>query len=312
VIAFLRGRTSGSVIADTYQHYRFRLFVPSGYRPDRPAPLVVMLHGCTQDADDFAAGTGIDIVAAHATCLVLYPEQAPGANRRRCWNWFRPTNQMRGIGEPAAMISLIDHVAAQYAVDPERVYVAGLSAGACLAVTLGILYPERFAAVGVCAGMPYGAAQTPLGAMAAMQNGGSARSAAAAGLAALARERLPLPLIVFHGTADDVVHLDNSLQLTRQWAQIHSLTGTRAATLMPSEVRRHTPYRRRAYREELYRNTNNVVLIRRYIVEGMGHCWPGGTPEGSYTDSAGPPASRFMLRFFLGWRNPGERHGMEA
>lgn len=262
-----------------------------------------MLHGCSQDADDFAAGTAMDQLAAAHRCLVLYPEQPTSANQRRCWNWFRPASQVRGLGEAAELVALVEQIAQRYPVDPARVCVAGISAGACMAVNLGIVYPERFAAVGVCAGVPYGAARGPLGALAAMQGAPSPRSVLATGAATLAHNRRALPLIVFHGTADAVVTPENSAQLVRQWAEIHQLVAqgslARGATFQPAEARRYAPHGRRPYREESYRDQAGVELIRRYLVEGMGHSWPGGTAAGTYTDLAGPPASHLMLKFFL-------------
>jgi poly(hydroxyalkanoate) depolymerase family esterase len=262
-----------------------------------------MLHGCSQDADDFAAGTAMDLLAAAHRCLVLYPEQPTSANQRRCWNWFRPASQMRGLGEAAELVALVEQIAQSYPVDPARICVAGISAGACMAVNLGVVYPERFAAVGVCAGMPYGAAHGPLGALVAMQGTPSPRSALATGAASLVRNRRVLPLIVFHGAADAVVAPENSAQLVRQWAEIHQLIPqgslVRGATFQPTDARRYTPRGRRPYREERYCDQAGVEWIRRYLVEGMGHSWPGGAAVGTYTDMAGPPASHLMLKFFL-------------
>lgn len=262
-----------------------------------------MLHGCTQDPDDFAAGTAMDQLAAAHGCLVLYPEQPASANRRRCWNWFQPSNQMRGLGEPAELVALIEQIAQRYAVDRARICVAGISAGACTAVSLGVLYPELFAAVGVCAGLPYGAARGAIGALAVMQGVRSPRSALATGAVTLARARRAQPLIVFHGTADAVVAPENSLHLVHQWAEIHQIAAAgslaRGVALLPSEVRQFKPRGQRPYREESYRDQGGNELIRRYLVEGMGHSWPGGAAAGSYTDLAGPPASHLMLKFFL-------------
>lgn len=298
-MATLRGRAAGSIARHTLRQRAYRLFVPVGHSPAIPTPLVVMLHGCRQNAEDFAAGTGMDAAATALGCIVLYPEQPERSNRERCWNWFQPGNQLRGMGEPAELAAMVEHVAQEYAVDRARVFVAGLSAGACMAVTLGVVYPDLFAAVGVCAGLPYGAARTTLGALAAMRAGATPRSVLAGGIASLRAERRPLPLIVFHGTADAVVVPESSTQLMRQWAEIHRLD-LPGGELVPAEARRRAIVDRRPYRLEIYRDGRGAEVMRRYLVEGMGHAWPGGTPDGTYTDVAGPPASRLMLEFFLG------------
>ncbi len=302
MIDTLRGQTAGTTHSDTYQQRRYRLFVPSRYRPHHPRPLVMMLHGCTQDPDDFAAGTGMDELAEEQGWFVLYPEQPASANPRRCWNWFRPENQVRGRGEPATLVALVDHLAQSYAIDREQIFVAGLSAGACMAVSLAVSYPERFAAVGVCAGVPYGAARSPFGALAAMRSGASPANLLAARMAAGLSPRPVLPLIVFQGTADEVVAPENSTQLIRQWADLHRLSvpGASAAGAgpLPTSARRVVPRRGHPFREELYRDRHGALVMCRYLVEGMGHSWPGGDPAGTYTDPAGPSASRLMVHFF--------------
>ena len=135
--------------------YAYRLFVPPG-RDDRPLPVVVMLHGCTQDALDFAAGTGMNELAAQRGCIVVYPEQLARANRMRCWNWFDPAQHRREGGEPAMIAALATHVVQKWGGDARRVYVAGLSAGGAMAALVGQLYPEVFAGIGVHSGLPAG------------------------------------------------------------------------------------------------------------------------------------------------------------
>jgi poly(hydroxyalkanoate) depolymerase family esterase len=299
----LRGKPSATVEYGSHQQRRYRLLIPPDDNSAQLRPLILMLHGCTQDPEDFAVGTAMDQLAVAHRCLVLYPEQPASANRRRCWNWFRPGNQMRGVGEPAELAALVERIAQVYAVDRARIYVAGISAGGCMAVSLGVLYPELFAAVGVCAGLPYGSARGALGALAVMQGVRSPRSALAAGAVTLGRARRAQPLVIFHGTADAVVAPENSVHLVSQWAEIHQLVApgllARGAALLPTEARRHSPRGQRPYREEIYRDQGGNELIRRYLVEGMGHSWPGGAAAGSYTDPAGPPASHLMLKFFL-------------
>jgi poly(hydroxyalkanoate) depolymerase family esterase len=264
----------------------------------------MMLHGCTQEIEVFAEGTAMSQAAEEHGCLVLYPEQPASANRQRCWNWFRPGNQIRGGGEPAELVALIESVALSYAVDRAQVFVAGLSAGACMAATLGIVYPDVFAAVGVCAGLPYGAARTAIGAMAAMQSGMPVARPRAADIAAQAAARGLPRLAAFHGLDDTVVAPTQSDYLVRQWAEIHRIptpqVGAALSTGLAAEVRQIRPPVGHPYQEETYRNQRGEALIRRYLVQGMGHSWPGGAAADSYMDPAGPPASRLMLDFFLG------------
>ncbi|MCB1885628.1 MAG: PHB depolymerase family esterase [Geminicoccaceae bacterium] len=253
----------------------YKLYVPSGYA-GQPLPLVVMLHGCTQDPDDFAAGTGMNRAAEARGCLVAYPAQGQSANMQRCWNWFRPEDQRRGGGEPARIAGLIDAVAADFAVDRKRVYVAGLSAGGAMAAVVGQAYPDLFAAVGVHSGLAAGAARDMGGAFAAMRGGG----AGAAGKA--------VPTIVFHGEADATVAPVNGEQAVSQAV---------GAGLVPRVERGEA--NGRAYGRTRYEDASGAAKVEHWRVAGAGHAWSGGDKAGSYADPKGPDASAEMLRFFL-------------
>jgi poly(hydroxyalkanoate) depolymerase family esterase len=289
---------TGTSHAATYHERSYKLFVPARYRPHQAAPLLVMLHGCTQDADDFAAGTAMNGYAEQAGCLVVYPEQSERDNRKRCWNWFRTRDQQRGFGEPADIVAIVEQVKRSYNVDAARVYVAGISAGACMAVILGVTYPDLFAAVGSVAGLEYRAASTAIGAYAAMKRGLTSPWWALAATATSQRRQM-VPLIAFHGSADEVViplHLD---RLLMQWAQLGGLT---AGSLRAINDLSHTthagregyPYLERAF----YDKAGKPVMVA-YSVDGLGHAWPGGNPRGSFADPLGPRASQLMLDFFL-------------
>lgn len=259
---------------DTPQGQRhYKLFVPAGLQP-KPTPLVLMLHGCTQDPDDFAAGTRMNELAQERGFLVLYPAQAPRSNAHRCWNWFRPSDQKRDSGEPAMLAHITRHVMKTHAIDPTRVYVAGLSAGGAMAAILAQEYPDLFAAAGVHSGVPHGAANTLTTAFNVMQNGPSHMPAT----------QSALPLIVFHGDQDSTVHPSNGQ---------HFVAG-----LTRAERDAQRTEGGRSYERTLYRDNRGRIKAEHWVVHGAGHAWSGGHPDGSYTDEQGPNATREMLRFF--------------
>ncbi|RZI73066.1 MAG: PHB depolymerase family esterase [Variovorax sp.] len=246
-----------------------------------PMPLVLMLHGCTQDPDDFAAGTRMNTLARAAGVAVLYPAQNRPANAQGCWNWFKPQHQRRGRGEPALLEALTRSVMASHAIDPARVHVAGLSAGGAMADILGRAYPDLFAAVGVHSGLPTGAANDVMSAMAAMRSG--------PGMAAAASATMP-PLIVFHGDADNTVNVRNGDAVVAS-----ALAGRAVAA--PSQRGRST--RGRSFTRTDHPAADGRQAIEYWVLHGAGHAWSGGSAQGSHTDPAGVDASAEMLRFFL-------------
>jgi poly(hydroxyalkanoate) depolymerase family esterase len=262
---------------------RFKLFEPAGH-PAALLPLVVMLHGCGQDPDDFAAGTRMNERAQEQGFYVLYPAQAPRSNAHKCWNWFSASDQRRGQGEPALLAGMTRHVLATRPVDPDRVWVAGLSAGGAMAAILAREYPDLFAAAGVHSGLPPGAAHDVVSAFAAMKSG--ARAAPAASAAAGA------PLIVFHGDADGTVNALNGKLLIEALLGRGAAVATRQAG--PGDAGGH-PFTRTVYAAP---GEAGPSRAEHWVIHGAGHAWAGGDPAGSYTDRAGPDASREMLRFF--------------
>ena len=256
---------------------RYKLYTPPG-SIGKELPLVVMLHGCTQNPDDFAAGTGMNELAKEQGVYVLYPEQSANANPQRCWNWFKHNHQSRGRGEAALLASMTLAVIKQYGINSRRVYIAGLSAGGAMAAIVAAAYPEIFAAVGVHSGLAVGAASNVAEALAAMKSGATNTPFTASTSA--------VPTIVFHGDQDQTVHLRNGEQVIAA-LQAGAVERTQQGT--SSQGRSFT-------RSCHLRNGESFAEL--WVLHGGGHAWSGGNAKGSYTDPKGPDASREMLRFF--------------
>jgi poly(hydroxyalkanoate) depolymerase family esterase len=252
---------------------RYRLFVPSCPAEELQG-LVLMLHGCKQNPDDFAAGTGMNQLAEDARMLVAWPEQPGGANVSGCWNWFEPAHQRRDAGEPAILADLARDLAAEFALPEGRTFAAGLSAGGAMAAVLAETYGDVFAAVGIHSGLAHGSARDVVSAFAAMRGQGSAPAPRRAGTGPRT--------IVFHGTADHTVSPGNAQAIAA------GLGGTTAAPEAGTTAGRGW---RRSH------GAGNRLEV--WLVEGAGHAWSGGHPSGSFTDPSGPSASAEMLRFFL-------------
>ncbi len=257
----------------------YRLYIPAAPSA-QTMPLVVMLHGCTQSPEDFAVGTGMNALAEEFGCLIAYPAQAQTANAQKCWNWYQPSDQARGAGEPALVAGIVADVLRDQPGDPARVYVAGLSAGGAAAAIMGAAYPDVFAAVGVHSGLPVGGAQDMPSAFAAMKAGTPGRLQADA-----------VPTIVFHGLADTTVNPANGVAVVAQ-----SLLARRGLTKTSVTGSSDDG---RTYRQIRHDEPDGRSYAEHWQIDGVGHAWSGGQAGGSYTDPAGPDASREMLRFFL-------------
>ncbi|MBT3065324.1 PHB depolymerase family esterase [Rhodoferax sp. U11-2br] len=277
--------SQGEFISGSHSHQqltrRYKLYVPPGHL-GKTLPLVVMLHGCKQNPDDFAAGTGMNQCAQALGLFVLYPEQAADANPSACWNWFQHQHQQRGAGEPALIASLTQAITQQYNIDAQRVYVAGLSAGGAMAAVLAVAYPDIFAAVGVHSGLPAGAASNVAQALMVMKRGRTSDTPA-----------ISLPTIVFHGDADSTVHPHNGEQL---------VASARGRVPGQPQLEHGLSAQGQAYTRSIWPAQPGRAAVEYWQLHGAGHAWSGGRAEGSFTNPQGVDASAEMLRFFLSQR----------
>ena len=260
----------------------YKLYVPATTNGTALA-LVIMLHGCTQSPDDFAAGTRMNLLADEQGFLVCYPAQTSSANSSKCWNWFNAGDQHRDHGEPAIIAGITRAVMAEYAVDPRRVYVAGLSAGGALAATMGQAYPDLYAGVAVHSGLACGAATDMSSAFRVMRQG------SAAPLSSMKTVVPAVPTIVFHGDRDTTVNPINGDEVAAQILKGESLR---------TEVDDGQVPRGHSFKRTRYLDRNDRAVVEQWNIHGAGHAWAGGSSAGSYTDPQGPDASREMLRFF--------------
>jgi poly(hydroxyalkanoate) depolymerase family esterase len=254
-----------------------------------------MLHGCTQNPDDFAAGTRMNTLAEDQLCFVLYPAQTPAANGSKCWNWFKTTDQQRDRGEPSIIAGMTRQILATYRVDAQRIYVAGLSAGGAMAVIMAMVYPDLYAAVGIHSGLPYAVARDLPTALAIMQPG--RMTSEAREVTGISRAE-PLPAIVFHGDRDTTVHPGNGDQVIAQCAPPPSGRRAHAGTDPFVTVQRGQVPNGHAYTRTTRYHVNGQPIAEHWLIHGAGHAWSGGSTSGSYTDPKGPDATQEMLRFF--------------
>jgi len=266
----------------------YKIYVPSHAGGKRP--LIVMLHGCTQDPDDFALGTGMNVLAEERGFVVAYPKQSKRANQSGCWNWFNAGDQIRDAGEPGIIAGMTLSIMAEFDIDPKRVYVAGLSAGGAMAAIMSATYPELYGAAGIHSGLPYRSATDAPSAFAAMRGHASPlANAQRANHRHSAKGRVRT--IVFHGDSDPTVHPSNAEKI---------VAGARAElTSATQQTHRGRSAGGRAYARTVIADASGAAHVEYWAIEGLGHAWSGGSLEGSYTDPKGPDASREMLRFFL-------------
>ena len=259
---------------------RYRLFRPAGVKFGERLPLMVMLHGCHQDARSFAASTRMNTVAARERFLVLYPEQDRLSNAQGCWNWF-DTQSGRAFSEAASIIATIDQVCLLYAADRERVAVAGLSAGASMAALLATRHAGRFKAVAMHSGIPPGTANSTLSAVGAMQGRGRTRQPIAAAVA------WP-PLMVIHGGADGIVSDHNAEAAVQLWSQA---AGARSLAHRSLQRGKRYPMTVTDFKR------GRALVATRVQIGRLGHGWSGGAAGQQFSDAQGPDASRMIWRF---------------
>jgi poly(hydroxyalkanoate) depolymerase family esterase len=295
-----RAGSTGQFLSASYRNAAgtraYKLYIPSGYH-GQALPLVVMLHGCTQTADDFAVGTRMNEYAEAQRFFVAYPSQASSANRSTCWNWFKPADQSRDQGEPSLLAGITRQVGRAYAVDSRCVYLAGLSAGGAMAAIMGMTYPDLYAAIGIHSGLAYGSAHDVPSALAAMQQGAAAPAMGrTSGMAGACPNAELVPIIVFHGDRDMTVNPRNADQLMAQWAAIYRNDGSNRTPEM--RVQQGQVVGGQAFTRVIYSDAAGQVLGEQWLVHGAGHGWSGGSPSGSFTNPSGPDATQEMLRFF--------------
>ncbi|MCD9095409.1 PHB depolymerase family esterase [Luteimonas sp. A1P009] len=285
-----RGTTTEHSYSNHAGTRSYTLYVPPGLdaADAAVAPLMMMLHGCTQTPADFAAGTRMNALADAHGVIVVYPAQTARDNGQKCWNWFRSEDQTRDAGEPAILAGIVDDVARNHRVDTRRVYVAGLSAGAAMAVILGRTYPDRFAAVGAHSGLPFAAATDVPGAFAAMQGRSKRPETRPEG------DAQRVPTIVVHGTADHTVRPDNGSAIVAD-----ATAGNTTVAPLRAELSGTTKINGRECTHTAFVDAEGRVRVEHVLIAGAGHAWSGGDPSGSHTDAKGPDASALILAFCL-------------
>lgn len=265
---------------------RYRLYVPAS-AGDGLQGLIVMLHGCTQNPEDFAAGTGMNALAEEHHLLVVYPAQTNGDNSMSCWNWFRPGDQMRDAGEPAIIAGLTRSIRDEFAIRHDRVFVAGLSAGGAMAAIMGETYPELYAGIGIHSGLAYGSANDVVSAFSAMRGQSSVEPRRRVSSEAAPR------VIVFHGSADTTVHPTNADRIVASQGNQDVAPGRTSRSEQPSTGDT------RGYSKVVTAREDGTRALECWIIDGAQHAWSGGSPIGTYTDPQGPNASAAMVDFFL-------------
>jgi poly(hydroxyalkanoate) depolymerase family esterase len=300
---------------------KYKMWVPVTYDAQRPSALILMLHGCTQTAEDFAALSGMNQIADRETFLAVYPEQSRRANFLKCWNWFDPHHQARDAGEPSILAEVVAQVQSTHNIDSERIYVAGASAGGAMAVVLGVTYPDLFAAIGVTAGVEFQGATSRSSGFALMRRGGpdpnqqGLRAFEAMAVGLKQKPRLRIPLIAFHGGEDSHLNPVNADQLIAQWAKTNQCLAEAGGVNDPAglseEVVEDSIPGGRSFTRHRYRDAAGL-LMEKWIIHGMGHAWSGGPAGVRHADPKGPNTSEEIWRFFCATSPAPSRRNSES
>jgi poly(hydroxyalkanoate) depolymerase family esterase len=264
----------------------------------RHPPLVVWIHGCRQEPEEFASGTRIARMADARGFVVLLPRQSRLANAERCWNWFDRRTQA-GNGETAIVAAQAEEVIEKFGIDRGRVYLAGLSSGATLAATLALRRPDLFTAVALHSGLPAGAASDAHDAGRAMAAGPRDRRtdvlAFEARAAAGAKARVPA--LIVHGSADPTVDPVNSNYMVRQFLLFNGMTDLPAGPALPPAPAQAVHPRAFGYVMSEY-HAGRRLAVRQLTIPGLGHAWSGGDSSCSYCDDRYPDATELACDFF--------------
>ncbi|HKO99651.1 MAG TPA: PHB depolymerase family esterase [Pyrinomonadaceae bacterium] len=284
----------------------YKLWLSSGYRKEKPVPLVLMLHGCMQKPEDLATASGMNDLADANNFLVVYPEQVAAANPLSCWNWFDAKHQSRDEGEPSLIAAVVQDIRSAYRIDAKRIYVVGISAGGAMAVVMAANYPDVFAGLGVIAGEEFKAATTVEAGLASMKTGGPdpnqqgqlAYQAMQKNLGSKKR----MPVIAFHGMKDPYLNPLNTEQLISQWAQTNDYLddgkdndSVAIKSVSDSKGAVADGY---SYTKGQFKDSNGRLLMEKWMVEGLGHAWPGSPNANQFADPKGPKATAEIWRFF--------------
>src|SRR5579883_2067718 len=286
----------------------YYVYTPANYQVGTPVPLIVMLHGCTQTPIDFANGTQMNALADQDQFIVVYPQQTSTYNSLSCWNWFQTADQARGSGEPAiiaGIVQTVEQTTSQWTIDTNRVYVAGMSAGAAMAVIMAATYPDIFAAMGSESGLEYKAATSQTAATTAqMQGGPNPTQQGQAAYSAMGSAARVVPTIVFQGQSDYTVYPINGDQIVQQWMETDHLASNGSynasfsspTTTTNGQVPGSSGH---SYTVQTWNDNNGSEIEEYWKINGMGHAWSGGSSSGSYTDPNGPSATNAMYTFFM-------------
>jgi poly(hydroxyalkanoate) depolymerase family esterase len=304
---------------DSTNSHQYFVYTPTTYHVGTAVPLLVMLHGCTQTAEDFAIGTCMNQLAEQNRFIVVYPQQTRKSNRTLCWNWFRSAHQFRNRGEPARIAHIVQAImqnTSQWTIDSNQIYIAGVSAGAAMAVILGATYPDIFASIGVHSGIEYQAVTSSINALKVMRNGGpDPILQGQQAFEAMGSYRRVVPMIVFQGTRDRVVSTIKVFQVVQQWMQTNHLAShgmyladyNNPTTTSFGQVPGGYEYTVYSWKDSKGKE------IQAYCkIHGLEHAWSGGSSAGSHTDPQGPNASEVMYQFFMKHPWVGGANGYDA